>query len=239
MAIELPGEVVSLLQFIGINWPDVNEDKVREFGQHVRDFAQNISGTHDDVTGTLQQLGQAYQGPAFDALNATWTNVFSQHMDDLVNGCHVVATALDAGADAIVGMKGVAIAELVALAASFVADQAAAVATFGLAEAAEAGIVAAAEKAVNYLEQQLTQYVMGQIIEAAITPLVGVVEKAVSGLVYSSARAAAGAGSAGGGGFRIVPDDVAKHAQAFRDHAERVAGHAQDFTAKLSTLSFQ
>lgn len=239
MAIELPSEVVSLLQFIGINWPDVNEDKVREFGQHVRDFAQNISGAHGDVTGTLQQLGQAYQGPAYDTLNAAWTKVFSQHMDDLVNGCHVVATALDVGADAIVGMKTAAIAELVALAASFVADQAAAVATFGLAEAAEAGIVAAAEKAVNYLEQQLTQYVTGQIIEAAITPLVGVVEKAVSGLVYSGTQAVTAAGGAGGSGFRIVPDDVAKHAQAFRDHAETVAGHAEDFTSKLSTLSFQ
>ncbi|MFE3774641.1 hypothetical protein [Streptomyces sp. NPDC059122] len=30
-AIELPDEVVSFLQFIGVNWPSVNEDKVREF----------------------------------------------------------------------------------------------------------------------------------------------------------------------------------------------------------------
>ncbi|NUR03516.1 MAG: hypothetical protein HOY79_45475 [Streptomyces sp.] len=29
MAIELPGEVVSFLQFIGVNWPNINEDKVR------------------------------------------------------------------------------------------------------------------------------------------------------------------------------------------------------------------
>ncbi|GAA2271354.1 hypothetical protein GCM10010430_66570 [Kitasatospora cystarginea] len=39
VAVELPCEVVSFLQFIGINWPTVNEDKVREFASHVREFA--------------------------------------------------------------------------------------------------------------------------------------------------------------------------------------------------------
>lgn len=35
VAIELPGEVVSFLQFIGVNWPNVNEDKVRELASHM------------------------------------------------------------------------------------------------------------------------------------------------------------------------------------------------------------
>ncbi|MEV0094290.1 hypothetical protein [Streptomyces sp. NPDC050738] len=42
MAIELPGEVVSFLQFIGVNWPTVNEDKVREFASHVREFGTKL-----------------------------------------------------------------------------------------------------------------------------------------------------------------------------------------------------
>ena len=33
MAIELPEQVVSFLQFIGVNWPNINEDKVRELNQ--------------------------------------------------------------------------------------------------------------------------------------------------------------------------------------------------------------
>lgn len=235
MAIELPGEVVGFLQFIGINWPNINEDKVREFGGHVREFANNISGAHEDATSTVRQLGQAYDGATYETLLARWGQMSSDHLHELVTACHAVATALDAGADVIVGMKGAAIAELVGLAASFVADQAAAVATLGAAEAAEALIVEAAKKAVNYLEQQLTQYVIGEIIEAAVTPLVGVVDKAVNGLVYS----AAGGTGAAGGSFRMLPDDVLRHAQTFHDHAETVAGHARDFTTKLSGLSFE
>ncbi|MEK2473766.1 hypothetical protein [Streptomyces noursei] len=51
VAIELPDAVVTLLQFIGVDWPNVNEDKVREFASHVRDFAQKIDDTHKDSTG--------------------------------------------------------------------------------------------------------------------------------------------------------------------------------------------
>jgi uncharacterized protein YukE len=241
VAIELPSEVVTFLQMIGVNWPNVNEDKVREFGQHVREFADNVSGTHADATSTVTQLGQAYQGASYEAMFAKWGQMSSTHMTELVDICNVVATALDVGADVIVGMKGVAIAELIGLAASFIADQAAAIATFGIAEAAEALIVKLAEELMDYLEQQLTQYVIGQIIEAAITPLVGVVEKAVNGMVYSAVESALGVSGPGGAGsgVQVAPADALTHAQAMHGHAETIAGHAQTFTSNLAGLSFE
>lgn len=151
----------------------------------------------------------------------------------------MLATALDVGADTIVGMKTAAIAELAVLAASFVADQAAAVFTFGLAEAAKAAIIAGARKAVSFLEQELTQYVIGKIIEAGVQPLIAVVGKAVDGLVYSAVQGALGASTGGaGGGFQITPDEVREQAKRFHDHAQTVAGHAQTFTANLSSLNF-
>ena len=239
MAIELPGPVADFLQFIGITWPNINEDAVREFGQHVRDFADNISSAHDSATQTIQQVGQSYQGSSYDALFAKWSQMSSSHMTELVDGCNVLATALDAGADTIVGMKTAAIAELAVLAASFVADQAAAVFTFGLAEAAEAAIIAGARKAVSFLEQELTQYVIGKIIEAGVQPLIAVVGKAVDGLVYSAVQGALGTSTGGAGtGFQITPDAVREQAQTFHDHAQTVAGHAQTFTANLSSLNF-
>lgn len=61
MAIELPDEVVQFLQFIGVNWPQVNEDSVRTFASHVRDFATNIDDTHQQATGTIRAMGASYQ----------------------------------------------------------------------------------------------------------------------------------------------------------------------------------
>ncbi|MEU7640511.1 WXG100 family type VII secretion target [Streptomyces sp. NPDC039016] len=240
MALELPDAMVSLLDFIGVQWPNVNEDKVREFGGHVRDFANNIQQSHQDATSSVEQLSAVYQGASYDALMAKWGQMSSSHMNELVTGCHTVATALDVAAGVIVGMKAAAIAELVVLAVSFVADQAAAAFTFGLAEVAEAGIIAAARKATSYLEQQLEQYVIGQVIEAAITPLVEVVGNAVSGLVYEGTTKALGAPVAGGAGesFSVHPEELHARSQALTKHAETVSAHAEDFKSKLSGVSF-
>jgi uncharacterized protein YukE len=243
MAIELPGEVVQFLQFIGVNWPNVNEDAVRELASHVREFAQSVEGTHQEASSTVQRLGEAYQGASYEALVAKWADLSGSHMTALVDACHVVATALDAAADVIVGMKVEAIAELVVMAAAFIADQAAAVATFGIAEAAVALIIKGAEKLVDFLEQQLVQYVIGQVIEAAIKPLVSVVEQAVGGLMFNATAAIlgvpAGGASAVGDSFMVHPDMLANHAQTMHGHAETIAGHAQAFTSKLGTVSFQ
>jgi hypothetical protein len=148
---------------------------------------------------------------------------------------------LDAAADVIVGMKVETIGELVALAVAFVADQAAAVATFGAAEAAVVLIEEAAKRLINYLEQQLEQYIIGQVIEAAIGPLIDTVANAVSGMVFQAAGSALGVSGGGGGGsgFRIDPDALDEHARVMHDHAETVAGHAQLFQSKIAGVSFE
>lgn len=239
MAIELPSEVAQFLQFIGINWPMVNEDKVREFAGHVRDFASNIEDTHSQASSTLQQLGQAYQGASYEMLVSKWAHLSQGHMSVLIDACHVLGTALEGAADFIVAMKVEAIGELIGMAAAFVADQAAAVATFGLAEAGLALIEEAAEKLVDFLTQQLIQHIVGEVIEAALKPLLGLVEQAVHGMTYAALEDMLGvSGGAAGTGFGIDPDALSAHAGVFRDHAETVAGHAQTFSSAVSGLSF-
>ncbi|GAA1370716.1 WXG100 family type VII secretion target [Streptomyces beijiangensis] len=242
MAIELPGEVVSFLQFIGVNWPTVNEDKVREFATHVREFATKLDETHQDSTGTVKKLADVYQGASYEALLAKWAQLSDGHMTEMIEACHVVATALDVGADVIVAMKVEVIAELVILAATFVADQAAAVATFGLAEAAVALIIEAAEKLVDFLVQQLEQYIIGQVIEAAIDPFVEVVGRAVSGLMFEAAESALGVsgdGPSAGTGFEIHPELLHQRAELMHGHAETVAGHAEMFRTKTAGMTFE
>ncbi|WP_329123709.1 WXG100-like domain-containing protein [Streptomyces sp. NBC_01465] len=225
-----------------MNWPTVNEDKVREFAGHVREFATKLEETHSDSTATVKQLADVYQGASYEALLAKWAQLSDGHMTEMIQACHVVATALDIGADVIVAMKVEVIAELVVLAATFVADQAAAVATLGLAEAAVALIIEAAEKLVDFLVQQLEQYVIGQIIEAAIDPLIEVVGRAVSGLMFQAAESALGVsadGAQGGTGFEIHPEVLQERAELMHGHAEKVAGHAEMFRTSIAGVSFE
>lgn len=57
MAIELPGPVVSFLSLVGAGRPNANDDKVRDFAAHMRDFATPVDTTHQQATGTAKQLG--------------------------------------------------------------------------------------------------------------------------------------------------------------------------------------
>lgn len=243
MSIELPSEVVWFLNLIGVQWPNVDEDQVRAFAGHVRDFGSNIDGTHQAATSTIQQMGSAYTGSSYEQLVETWARMSNDHMRELVEACHVVATALDVAADAIVAAKVAAIAELVALVASFVADQAAAVVTLGAAEAAEALVVEAGKKLINALIQQLEQQVVGQVIEAAVVPLEQTVERAMGGLVFKGLEgalgvSAGGAGASVGASFSVMPEQLLAHANALQGHADTVAGHAQAFAGNIAGLRF-
>jgi uncharacterized protein YukE len=241
MSIELPGPVVDFLSFIGVDWPQVNEDAVREFAGHVRDFASNLQDTHSAASSTISQMSAAYSGSSYEQLVASWAHMSNSHMQELQEGATVVATALDAAADVIVAMKMEAIGQLVVMAATFVADQAAAVATLGLAEAAEAAVIAGAKEIVKFLEQELVQHIMGEVIGKAVEPLEAVVEKAVSGLTYKAVGAILGApasGGAAGGSFSMIPADLQEHAETMQGHADTVAGHAQEFVARAGTVSF-
>lgn len=234
MAIELPGPVVQLLNFIGIPWINVNEDKVREFATHVRKFSQNVSDTHQDATTTLKELGSAYQGPAYEALTDMWGSKFTTHVTELTDACGVLATALDVGAGVIEATKAACIAELIALAVTFVADQAAAAVTFGLSELALPGIEEAASKALQFAEQQIEQEIIGQITNAALQPLLGKIDDLAEGLVFGQG----GGGGSAGSGFEVDTGQLAAHAERMQGHADTVAGHASTFSSNVSALDF-
>jgi uncharacterized protein YukE len=237
VAIELPGPVVDFLSVIGINWPNVDEDKVREFASHVRDFAGSLESTHQAATTTIQNMQEHYQGGSYDQLVAAWSQMSSSHMQDLQDGSKVVAEALDVAADAIVGLKTAAIAELIVMAATFVADQAAAVLTFGIAEAAEAAIIAAGRKVVDFLEQEIIGQIMGQVIGAAVVPLEGLVEKAVNGLTFAAAGALTGGGGASEK-FMLDASGLQPHVAALQQHSDSIAEAASTFSANVSNLNF-
>ncbi|HET9171518.1 MAG TPA: hypothetical protein VFN97_18915 [Actinospica sp.] len=231
---DLPGPVVTFLNVIGIDWPYIDEDQVRQFATLVREFGQAVDQTHQDATQAIQGFSQAYQGSSTQVMSSGWSNLSAAHVTEIVEGTRILAEALDIGADFIVAQKIEAIAELIVMAATFVADQAAAVATLGLAEAAVPAIIAAGKALVETLKQQIIQMIAGQIIEAAAKPLFAKVEQMVSGLDWSNAGGGGGQSSA----VQIDFAEARQHVETLRAHAETMAGHAQTLSSGLSGLSF-
>jgi hypothetical protein len=158
----------------------------------------------------------------------------TQHVNELVTACGVLADALDVAAGYIVAQKVEAIATLVGMAAAFVADQAASVATLGLAEAAVPVIIEGAQRLVKSLVMDLQQYIIGQVIEVAAKPLFAKVEAAMAGLDWSQS------GSAGGpsNGFSVEVDAVRAQTAALRTHAATMRTHGANFQQGVRGLSF-
>lgn len=231
---DLPGPVVTFLNVIGVPWPYLNEDDVRQFATIVREFGQAVQQTHQDATEAIAAFAQAYQGAATQRMQSGWAQLSERHVQELVEGCRILADALDLGAEVIVAQKLEAIAELVAMAAAFVADQAAAVATAGLAEAAVPVIIEAGKKLLETLKQQIIQYIVGEIIEAAAKPLFAKIEAAMAGLDWSQTSSDGAAAE----GFFVDHETAGAHLELLRGHAETFRGHARTLHSGLEGLAF-
>ena len=234
MAIDdLPLPVVNLLNVLGVPWPYIDEDAVLQFATVVRRFAQAVENTHRDATDAISRIADAHRGSSTEAMSSGWSRMSTQHVYEVVDACHVLAAALDGAAGYIVAQKLEAIGILIAMAASFVADQAAAVATFGVAEVAVPLIVEGAERVVKSLVLDLEQHVIGEVVEAAAKPLFAKVATAMSGLDWSG-----GGAPAGGQGFSIDPAAVLAQTAVLRRRAATMRGHGDAFQAAAGRLGF-
>jgi hypothetical protein len=236
MAIDdLPGPLVNFLNVIGIEWPYINEDSITQFASLVREFGQAVERTHQDAADAVQKLAQAHKGSSTEQMASGWAELSDAHVKEIVAGAGIVADALDAWAAYIVVQKGIAVAQMVEMAVEFFADQAAAVATFGIAEAALPAIIAAGQAAGKSLIQDLEQYVLGKVLDAALKPFMAKVEAMLSGLDWgSTSSASSGAGS----GFSLDEAEVRTQISTLRQHADTMAGHGQTLQSGLAGLSF-
>jgi hypothetical protein len=235
MAIDdLPLPVVNLLNVIGVPWPYLDEDTLQAFASITRDFATAVQTTHDEATQTVKNIATAYRGSATDAMTSGWAKLSARHVDELLTACHVLADALDVAAGYVMAQKAEAIVILIDMAAAFIADQAAAVATFGIAEAAAPLIIVGAEKLVQSLAADLEQYILAKVVEGAAKPLLAKIEDAVGGLDWSKSGAQADPADQ----FSIDPAAVAQHVAVLRQQAAQIGQHGTQFAAKVRALNF-
>ncbi|WP_280438493.1 hypothetical protein [Nocardia carnea] len=238
MAIELPHEVVVFLNFIGVPYPDIDEDQVRELAGHVRTFADEVSGTHESATGTIADMGAVYQGQSYRALVASWAQLSSTHMERLDELCKGVATALEITADVIAAVKVAVLAELALLAAAYTAAMAATVATSGASVALSQSLALAARRLVRAMEEMLVAYILAEVLSKAIEPLEEAVSDMIKGAVYGATADLLGVDPGAKDVVLVDPDELRRYAQVLDDHADDIMKHAAEFGEKVAALDF-
>ncbi|WP_329173128.1 hypothetical protein OG754_13175 [Streptomyces decoyicus] len=175
-AIMLPKEVDWVLDLLGFQWPDVDEDKMRDAAEAWGDFAAAVRRSQQQGGTAANAVRGANSGEAVEAFGNTWRKVGDGYLDDAAEAAEVLAMVLQVVATIVMIMKIAVIVQLIALAVEFAMAQAAAPVTLG---ASEAGAAAATAT---------TRVVVRRILTEAKTKIFQAVKEALEKKVVKGAR---------------------------------------------------
>jgi hypothetical protein len=184
VSLELPGWVADGFNLIGLPWPGIDEDQLREWAQDLRKYATEADALSSRSKSAVAAIAAGDESSFTRTLAAQWSH-YHDVISDARGPMEVFAGALDVAADAVVAQKVVVIGAAVALAGEVIATQGEALFTFGLAEAEVPAEVAAARLivrgALQVLEGELIGALVGKAAAIAGDALGGAVGKLVSG----------------------------------------------------------
>ncbi|WP_327350744.1 DUF6531 domain-containing protein [Streptomyces sp. NBC_01304] len=188
MGYVLPGWLDEILDFIGINFPNVDEDDYREMADAMRELADAFDGHSAEAQAAVSRLLSSSEGWAVDALQDHWGKVKASHLDQLPDVARQFANAMDVVADIIYGMKIKAEVELGVLAASVGVSMGLAFVTGGLSALIGAAEIAAMREVVRRLVKEAAEQIVDQVISMVTEPVAAKLEEMVSDAVLDLAN---------------------------------------------------
>ncbi|WP_443045541.1 WXG100-like domain-containing protein [Streptomyces sp. NBC_00259] len=117
MGYTIPEGVDTMLDVVGVGWPNVDEDAYRDMADSLREFADDADDDAGAAYGHIQKLLSTGRSESLTALDRHWSKVQGKHKD-LAKAARLVAGALDRVADIIVARKIAAVGELADLCAT-------------------------------------------------------------------------------------------------------------------------
>lgn len=106
MGLMLPNELVWVLEKLGFEWPDIDEDEVRKGSLLVRSFGTDLEDVIQAIDRQMNgDIAGAMRGETGPATLGAWNANRSQNLQKLVDIMPPAASAMDIGADAILALK--------------------------------------------------------------------------------------------------------------------------------------
>lgn len=167
MSVELPGDVVFVLNELGLPWPGIDEDELRAWAQGVRNFANEMTDSSARTQQTASGLADTSQSSFLNGLSEFWDQQH-QVVADLHGPLNVFADALDVAADLVEAQKYAVIVAAGALVTEGVISTVGAFFTFGLSEAANLAAIAVARKAIQAALDYLAAQLIGDLVNVAM-----------------------------------------------------------------------
>ncbi|MGI5403632.1 nucleic acid/nucleotide deaminase domain-containing protein [Streptomyces sp. CA-135486] len=172
MGKQLPDELVEVLDLIGIEWPQIDEDEIKASAKDYRHLAEGIRDAIKEGNNACSNIvaGKS-KGKTVTAIDKRWGKLTTKDLTTFAKGCDDLAGALDDCADLIVGCKIAVITELSTTAAAATAGVIGMFFTVGLSGLLSAAAIAAARiaihEAIDYAIDEITT-IVSEKIEAKI-----------------------------------------------------------------------
>ncbi|MBO1336049.1 DUF6531 domain-containing protein [Streptomyces sp. VRA16 Mangrove soil] len=230
MGYTIPGWLDEVLDFIGINFPNVDEDDYREMADAMREFADQFEGHGAEAHLAFSRILSSSEGWAVDAMEQHWNQVKASHLEKLPELARLFADACDALAEIIFWMKTKAEAELAVMAGSVGLSIGLAWVTGGLSAVLGAAEIAAMRQVVKRIIDEAVDRIVDEVIAKVTEPVNAKLESMVEDMVLDLAEGAfsmpsgegsahdghggkhgsmqlASAGGSGGGGGKVTRID--------------------------------
>lgn len=166
MAINLPGELSWVLNMLGFDWPEIDEDELRLAADYVRQFDEDLTSMLNKVEGSVtSDIATAFESKASSAVQEAWTENRTSNLNKLVELLDPAAIGMELIASTVEALKLKVIAELVITAAQIAAAVASSFVTFGLGAAANVALIAARKKAMTFAVNVIIEQVLLQVMD--------------------------------------------------------------------------
>ncbi|MFC7403981.1 hypothetical protein [Georgenia alba] len=172
MGINIPGELSFVLDLLGYEWPDIDEDELQNAAVLLREYRDDLEQTLLDLDTRIDSdLNDAFVSQAGLAMIQAWQDNRTQNTEQVLEVLPGAADGVDALSYAVLGMKTKVIVELTITAAQIAAAVAAAVFTGGMSMAAQAAIIAVRKKALDIATELAVEVIAAEMLVRVMTPL--------------------------------------------------------------------
>ncbi|UYQ61979.1 hypothetical protein [Streptomyces peucetius] len=168
MGKQLPDDLVEVLDLVGIDWPQIDEDEVKSSATDYRNLAEGIRDAVKEGNSACSHIvaGKS-KGATVTAIDRRWGKLTTRDLATFAKRCDDLADALDECAGLILTCKVAIITKLTATAATATAGVVGMFFTAGLSGLLSAAAIGAAriiiQEAIDYAIDQITSIVTDKI----------------------------------------------------------------------------
>ena len=168
MGMMLPNELIWVMEKLGFEWPDIDEDELRRAGVMISTFRTDLENKMQVMDRKVNgDLAAAMRGQAGPAYVGAWNTNRSQNLQKLLDLLGPVPTGIDIAAGVVTGLKIKVIADVTTTMISLVA-----MLTNPITAAGAGPMLLIKKKLLNAAVDIAVEQLLNQLLPMAIEPLV-------------------------------------------------------------------